>query len=464
MEGKMSETYDVGVIGGGPGGYVAAIKAAQLGGSVILFEKDTVGGTCLNRGCIPTKTYVKTAEYMHHIKNADKRGILIDPSKLGVDMVKVVDHKNQVVKKLTGGIAGLLDSHGIVRIKGTGTLTKEKKILCEGRTYHVNHIILAGGSKPVIPPIPGADNPRILVSDSILDLDQIPKTLVIIGGGIIGCEFATAFAAFGSHVSIIELADQLVPNMGKDIHKYLQKSLKAMGVKMLLKTSVQEIKEIPSGNLIMKTSDKKEIEADSILIATGRCADLESLGDLKEVINTEKGYVSVRDSMETNSPDIYCVGDMNGQSQLAHAAFKMGEVAAINAMGGNEKVDLRFVPKCLYTLPEAAVVGLSLEECEKEYDVAIGNFSFMANGRALASGETEGFVKVMIDRKYGEILGVQIVGATATEMISEAASLMAMEITAHEVANIIHPHPTYSEAFMEACADALGKCIHLPKK
>lgn len=220
----MNTGFDVAVIGGGPGGYVAAIKAAQLGGKVILFEKDTVGGTCLNRGCIPTKTYIKTAEYIKHIKNARPRGIDLDAGQVKINMADVVANKNEVVKKLTNGVAGLLDSNGVQVVKGKAVLSKERKIICKGNTYEAKSIILAGGSKPRMLEIPGINSPGVLTSDAILDLQDIPQSLVIIGGGVIGCEFATAFTAFGSEVTIVEFTDQLVKPMGKDIYQYLKKA------------------------------------------------------------------------------------------------------------------------------------------------------------------------------------------------------------------------------------------------
>ncbi len=460
----MKNGFDVAVIGGGPGGYVAAIKASQLGGSVVLFEKDAVGGTCLNRGCIPTKTYVKTAEYIKHIKNARARGIQIEVSQLGVNMVDVVANKNEVVKKLTTGVAGLLDSNQVKVIKGTAVLTKDGKVLCAGQSYEAKNIILAGGSKPRFLDIPGIESQGVLTSDTLLDLEEVPKSLVIIGGGVIGCEFATAFAAFGSEVTIIEFTDQLVKPMGKDIYKYLRKAIKTQGIKTVLNTAVESIERSEAGMLVVKTSDQKTITADKVLVATGRSADLECLGERSDEIAMDKTFVAVDCEMRTSIPNVFCIGDMNGQLQLAHAASKMGEIAAVNAMGGNEKVDLRYIANCLYTLPEAATVGLTEEAAKKEHDIAVGSFSLQANGRALASGETDGFIKVIIEKKYGEILGVQMVAPVAAEMISEAALCMSMEITAHEVAATVHPHPAYSEAFMEACADALGKCIHLPRK
>lgn len=455
--------YDVAVIGGGPAGYVAAIKAAQLGGKVILFEKETLGGTCLNRGCIPTKTYIKTAEYIHNIKHCDERGINIDITSMNVDMPRVLAHKNKVVKKLTDGVGGLLRSNGVEVIKGHAVLKSEHEIKVDDKVYEASNIILAGGSKVGMIPIEGINHKGVITSDTILDINEVPETLAIMGGGVIGCEIATAFATFGSKVTVVELADRLIPNMDKDISKAIKKSLESMGVVVLLGQKVEKVQD-KAGKPVLCISGGKTVEADKILLSIGRVADLECLGALKDKVIVEAGKILVDEAMHTSISTIYAVGDINGRSMLAHSAFKMGEVAAENAMGKRTVLDISRVPGCLYTMPEAASVGMTEEEARVQNDVTVGIFPFAANGRALASGNAEGFVKVVADKKYGEILGVHIVGDAATEMIIEGSVMMEMEITIHEGAEIIHPHPTYGEAFMEACADALGKCIHLPKK
>ena len=460
---KREKQYDVAVIGGGPAGYVAAIKAAQLGGKVILFEKDVVGGTCLNRGCIPTKTYIKTAEYIHTIKNANTRGIYLNLENMSLDMQKVYQYKQDVVKKLTGGVGVLLKSNGVETIKATATLIDKNIIEADGKQYTTSNIILCGGSMAGLLPIEGMKQPNVITSDEILELKEIPKRLAVMGGGVIGCEIATAFAAFGSKVTIVELAERVVPLLDKEISEVVKKSLEKAGVKVLTSKKVEKLED-KNGLPILCIENGEKIEADKVLVSIGRKADLECIGNLKEEIKTEKGKIVVDEYCRTNIPNVYACGDLTQKSALAHSAFKMGEVAAVNALGYNEKIDLSKIPSCIYTIPEAASVGLTEEEAKKKCDISVGKFPFSANGRALASGEGEGFVKVIIDKKYGEILGVHIVGAVATEMIIEAKALIDMEITAYEVANIMHPHPTYSEAFVEACADALGKCIHLPKK
>ncbi len=460
----MSKTYDVAVIGGGPAGYVAAIKAAQLGGKVILFEKDTVGGTCLNRGCIPTKTYIKTAEYLHNIQNAASRGINVDVSTVSVDMGKVVANKNSVVKKLTGGVASLLKSHGVEVIKATATMKSQTTIEAEGQIYEAKNTILCGGSVADKIPVSGIEHAKVLTSDGILDLAEIPKHLAVIGGGVIGCEIATAFSAFGSNVTIVEAMPRIVSAMDSEISAAIAKSLVKSGVEILTNAKLKAVED-KKGTPILCLEDGKKIEADVVLLSVGRRADLDCLGAMSSKIAVERGKIIVDDFMRTGISNIFAAGDIvAGKPMLAHAAFKMGEAAAANAMGKSEKVKLNRVPGCLYTIPEAASVGLSEEEAAKIHEISIGRFNFGANGRSLASGEADGFVKVIVDKKYGEILGVHIVGGVATEMIAEAVVLMESEITAHEAADIIHAHPTFGEAFMEACADALRRSIHLPPR
>jgi len=456
--------YDVAIIGGGPAGYVAAIKAAQLGGNVILFEKDTLGGTCLNRGCVPTKTYVKTAEYMEHIKRAKERGIVNDPT-TSVDMPRVVAYKNAVVKQLTGGVAYLLKSYGVKVVKGEAAAKSAREVECGGEVYTAAALIMCGGSKPGIPPIPGIDHRAALTSNEILDLGVLPNDLVILGGGVIGCEIACAFSAFGANVTIVEMLPDLVANMGKKVSGLIRKALEASGVKVYTDTRITAIED-DGGKPVVAAGDMK-IKTDVILVATGRDADLACLGALADQIATERGKVVVNDKLETNIDGVYAAGDVTGGMMLAHTAFKMAEAAAENALGGDVACRLDVVPAGLYTIPEAAAVGLDEEAAKAKVgeNLLVGYFPLSANGRSLASGEPEGFVQVMVDKEFGQILGVRITGADAVEMIAEPAALMAIEVTADEVADgIIHAHPTYSEAFMEACADALGRCIHLPMR
>ena len=462
---KKDGEFDVAVIGGGPAGYVAAIRAAQLGAKVIIFEKDTVGGTCLNRGCIPTKTYLKTAEYIHHIEAAASRGIVLN-AEHSVDMPKVVAYKNNVVKTLTGGVGALLRSNGVTLVKGEAALEDATTVACDGKTYKADKIILCGGSKAIRIPIPGVDHKDVMTSDEILDMEEVPARLGIIGGGVIGCELASAFSAFGSKVTIVEAMDRVVSMLDKDISKEVDKTLKAGGADVNCGCKVLEIKD--NGGHPVIVTDKGEHEVDKVLLSIGRAADLGCLGKLVDTIKTERGKIVVDDTMKTTVENIYACGDINGRIMLAHSAFKMGEVAAENAVKGtNVKCDLTYVPSCLYLSPEAASVGLTEDKARELHPegIRIGRFAMAANGRSVASGEKAGFIKVIADNKYGQILGVHMVGGVASEMIAEPTALMQMEVTVNEVAeSIIHAHPSYSEAFAEACADCLGMCIHQPAK
>jgi len=456
--------YDVAVIGGGPAGYVAAIKAAQLGGRTALFEKDRLGGTCLNRGCIPTKTYIKTAEYLEHIRRAPERGIINDINAT-VDMARVVAYKNAVVSKLTDGVAYLLRSSGVDVVIGEAEAKNPHEVECGGRAYTAKALILCGGSKPGMPPIPGIGHMAVLTSDEILDMSILPNDLVILGGGVIGCEIACAFKAFGTNVTILEMLPDLVSNMGRKVADAIRRSLEAAGVKVYTDIMVTAIED--DGGKPVVIAGETRMKTDVVLAATGRDADLTCFGALTKRVATKHGKVVVNDKTETNIPGVYAAGDVTGGQMLAHTAFNMAETAAVNALGGRAYYKAGAVPAGLYTIPEAAAVGLDEEEArEKAGDrLTVGYFPLSANGRALASGEPEGFVQVMVDKEFGEILGVRIVGADAVEMITEPAAMMAIEATAHDIADgIIHAHPTYAEAFMEACADALGKAIHLPKK
>ncbi|MBI9106786.1 MAG: dihydrolipoyl dehydrogenase [Spirochaetales bacterium] len=462
--------FDVVVIGGGPAGYVAAIKAAQIGAKTALVEKDVLGGTCLNRGCIPTKNFLKSAEFLYEMEEAAGRGIRLENSSFTMDMPAVVKAKNKVVKKLTGGVGALLKANKVEVFKGTGVARSATEVIVNGTdVIKTGAVILAGGSKAVKLPIPGVESELVLTSDEILDIQEVPESLAIIGGGVIGIEMAMVFAAFGSKVTIVELETSILPFMEKEASDTVLKSLKKKGVNVKTGIKLDKFEETKNG-IKLVLGNGEVVEADKALLSIGRQADLSCVEDLN--IETERGKIVVDDKMETSVKGIFAPGDVNGRKMLAHAAFKMGEVAAVNAAAyagvknseAPATADMRFVPSVVYSIPEVASVGLSEAEAAKEHELAIGYFPLAANGRALAAGAPEGFVKIIADSKYGEMLGVHIVGHGASEIINEAAALMAMEITVHEVSEIIHGHPSVSEAFMEAAADCLGRCIHLPPK
>jgi len=350
-------------------------------------------------------------------------------------------------------------------IKGVASAKSANEVECDGKVYTARSLILCGGSVPGIPPIPGIDHKAVITSNEILDLTVLPRELIILGGGVIGCEIACAFNAFGTKVTIVEMLPNLVANMGKKVSETIEKAIVKSGIKVYKDTKVTGLKD--DGGKPVVICEALELSADVVLAATGRKADLECLGALKDQIKCERGVVVVNEKMETNIHGVYAAGDLTGGMMLAHSAFAMAEAAAENALGGNAVCNLNVVPAGLYTMPEAASVGLDEEEAKEKAgdNLRVGYFPMSANGRSLASGEFAGFVQVMVDIEFGEILGVRIVAADAVEMIAEPAALMAIEATADEVADgIIHAHPTYTEAFMEACADALGRCIHLPKK
>ena len=460
---KGEDEFDVVVIGGGPAGYVAAIRAAQVGGKVAVVEKSELGGTCLNRGCIPTKTFLKNAEIIEGIEMSSKRGIILENEKFTVDMPKVVNLKNEIVKTLTNGVQGLLKSNSIKIFKGVAKINKDKDVVINGeKVLRTNKIILAGGSKVGSVNIPGIESKRVLTSDDILDLKELPKSLAVIGGGVVGVELGQAYLSFGSEVTVIEMMDRIVPGVDREASETLRKALEKKGMKILTSSKIKEITD-EGDKLRIKLEDKEDVVAEKALLSIGRVPDLEAVGELD--LEMERGKIKVDKYMETSVKGVYAPGDINGIKMLAHAAFRMGEVAAENAILGNHReIKLETTPSAIYTIPEVGMVGLTEEEAKEKYDINIGKFAFVGNGRALASGDTTGFVKVIADKKYGEILGVHIVGQSAAEIINEASSLMAMEITVDEVIKTIHGHPTFSEALFEACADVLGEAIHLPKK
>lgn len=461
---RLEDNYNVVVIGGGPAGYVAAIKAAQLGARVAIVEKGAFGGTCLNVGCIPTKTYLKNAEIIEHIREASTRGILIDSSQIKVDMEKVQEFKNSVVKKLTSGVEALLKSNGVDIYQGVGKINKNKDVVVnDSQIIKADKIILAGGSKASKINIPGIESDKVLTSDDLLAIKEVPETLAVIGGGVIGTEMGQSFAGLGSKVIIIEMMDRIVPPLDHEVSAELTKIIKKKGMTVITSARITEIVD-KGDKLEIKIDGKESVIADKALISIGRVPDLEGVGEVK--FETERGKIKVDKYMETSVKGIYAPGDVNGIKMLAHVAFRMGEVAAENAVKGNERsIRLISAPSVVYTSPEVAMVGLTEEEARQKYDdIRIGRFSFAANGRALASSEAYGFVKVIADGRYGEVLGVHIIGPTAAEIITQASLIMEMEITVDEVVKTIYGHPTYSEALFEAFADVLGEAVHIPKK
>lgn len=459
------------IIGGGPGGYVAAIRAAQLGGKVTLIEKDELGGTCLNRGCIPTKAMLRAAELLDLMETSKDFGI--HTGEISVDFAKILARKDRAVKTLVSGVSGLMKSNGVEVIKGKARLIspKEIEVLDEKQqkvVYQAKKIILATGSISADLPIPGAKIPGVINSDEALQLTKVPESMVIIGGGPIGLEFGTIFAKLGTKVTILEMLPQILPGEDAEVASSLDKSLRSSKIQILTNSQVKGIFEGSAGKkkVVATTGEgEKAFEAQYVLMAVGRRPNIEGLG-LEEagVHFTPKG-VEVNEKMETNVSDVYAIGDVTGQWLLAHFASAQGGVAAENAMGQEVRMDRRHVPRCVYTLPEVASVGLTEKQAKDAgYELKVGKFPFAANGKATIIGERNGFVKIVAGAEYGEILGVHIFGPQATDLIAEGVLAMHLEATALDMARSIHPHPTLSEAMMEAALDVEGVAVHFPPR
>lgn len=457
------DEYDIIVVGGGPAGYYAAIRGAQLGGKIAIVEKSEFGGTCLNVGCIPTKTYLKNAEILDGIKHAAGRGINLASTNYTIDMDKTVDFKNSVVKKLTSGVSGLLRANKVKMYNGLGQVNPDKTVTIGSETIKGRNIILATGSKVSRINIPGIDSKLVLTSDDILDLREMPKSLAVMGGGVVGIELGLVWASYGVDVTVIEMADRIIPAMDKEVSTELQKILSKKGMKIKTSVGVSEIVE-ENNQLTLKLNNGEEVVAEKALLSIGRVPQMNGLENLN--LEMDRNRIKVNEYQETSIPGIYAPGDVNGTKMLAHAAYRMGEVAAENAMRGNtRKANLQFTPAAVYTHPEVAMVGITEEDARAKYgNILIGKNSFTGNGRAIASNEDQGFVKVIADAKFHEILGVHIVGPAAAEMINEAATIMESELTVDELLLSIHGHPTFSEVMYEAFADVLGEAIHNPPK
>mgnify|MGYP006285093453 CR=1 FL=1 len=452
--------YDLGIIGGGPGGYVAAIRAAQLGLSVAVVEKDVVGGTCLNRGCIPTKTYLKHTELIKELKRMDEFGIMVDG--YSIDWNKMRERKNGVVKKLTGGIRGLFKKNGVDLIKGTGEALNKNEIKISGENEDkiwVENMIIATGSAPVVPNLKGMDLEGVITSREALDLDELPERIVIIGGGVIGIEMASIYSSLGVEVSIVEILPDILVNFDEEMVKVLKKTLEKDGVKLFTDSKVTEIIE-ENDELIVKVDSEKvdQINTDKVLAAVGRRPVFTGLDKLN--LEKENGFIKVDPHMETSIPGVYAIGDVTGGMLLAHEASAEG-IAAVKNIKGEYELRDNLIPNCVYSLPEIASVGMNEKEAEEEgYEVNIGRFPFKASGKAIAAGHEEGFVKVISDKKWDQILGVQIVGPHATDLIAEAAVAIKLESTSEVLANTIHAHPTLSESVKEAAEDVHNLAVH----
>ena len=461
------------IIGGGPGGYVAAIRAAQLGAAVTLVENKYLGGTCLNVGCIPTKVLLHTSELLDLLKN-DAKELGITISDYHGDWPKLQKRKTKIIKKLVGGVNGLLKNNGITQITGTAVFVnkhqikviseKQDQVTTGSQVIDFDFAIIATGSKPVIPPIPGSNHPDVITSDTALSLDAVPASLGIIGGGVIGCEFASIYNAFGCKVTIIEMLPEIVANMDADIVKPLKAKLQKDGVEIFTGTRVESIQEKPDGLAITTSSPagEKIITVAKVLLSVGRKAELDTLELAQAGIQTARGAIVVNKKMQTNVPHIYAVGDCNGGVMLAHVASAEGIVAVETIIGKRSQIDFKTIPYCVYTKPELASVGMTEAQARDQgYEVKVGTFPMAVNGKAMIMGETTGVVKYVTDAATGEILGLHMAGPRATDLIVEGALAIRLEATVAELMATIHAHPTVGEALMEAAHAVNGEAIHL---
>jgi dihydrolipoyl dehydrogenase len=458
---------DVAVLGGGPGGYTAAIRAAQLGASVACIEKESeLGGTCLRIGCIPTKAWVQTAHFIHQARDSyAKLGVRIGEPEL--DFGAANEWKAGVVKQMTSGVASLFKANGVEWVKGSGTFRDANTIAVEGgEDVTFKTCVIATGSFPLRPPIEGLDSPRCVDSEGLLAQTEVPRRLVVLGGGIIGAEFASIFNRFGSEVTVIEMLDRLIPQEDEDAAKELAKQFQRRNVTLHLGKQCTKVEDSGS-DLTVFFGEGETVQADLMLVAVGRGPTVEGLG-LEQIgveFDRRKG-IAADEHRRTTVPHIYAVGDCAGYWQLAHTAFREGEVAAENACGHDAIVDNRAVPRPIYTDPEIAGVGLTEAEAREQYgeDVAVGQFPWVANARAVMQNETVGWVKSIHETRYGELLGLVMVGPHVTDLIEAGVVALDAESTVETVADGMAAHPTLSEAVKEAGLVALGRAIHLPNR
>ena len=462
------------VIGGGPGGYVAAIRAAQLGAKVTVVEKQYLGGTCLNVGCIPTKCLLHSAELVEDIKNQGKE-IGVEVEGVKVNFPQVIAHKNDISKKLTSGVAGLLKMNKVKKIDGEASFVGEKKISVKkpdgsAEEMTADAIIVATGSVNSVPPIPGIkENPNCIDSTGALSLEALPKSMVVIGGGVIGLELACAYAAFGTKITVVEAMDHMLPMLDGDLTKIGVAHMKKMGMEFNLECPVQSVESSPAGAKVVcknKAGETVSFEAEKVLVAIGRKANTASLNLEAGKIANDRGRIIVNDKMETNIPGVYAIGDcVMGRAQLAHTASAMGEVAAENICGHEAYYDEKTNPTCVYIEPEAASVGLTEEQCKAQgIEYKVGKFPMSANGKALIINGGEGLVKIIAGKEYGEILGMHIIGPRATDLIAEGALAIGEEMTLDEIIATIHSHPTVTETMREAALQAEKRAIHTSNK
>jgi len=454
--------FEIAILGGGPAGYVAAVRASQLGASVALIEEKEIGGVCLNRGCIPTKALLKAGETVQVIKKSKEYGI--ECSIQNINWEVAVERKNRVVKNLNAGLEQMLLAKGITIIKGRGIVENKNRLIVrtEDKSVEVNcnKLILTTGAKPMMPNIEGIDLEGVLTSNEAINMKDLPGSMMIVGGGVIGLEFASMLNSLGVKITVVELLDRILPNEDEEVAAELQKIMKRRGISFKLSAKVNKIEKTNEGlDVTYTVDDKMNVQlCDKVLVAVGRKLNSDIFENLS--LEIKNGAIVVNESMETNRKGVYAAGDLVGGKLVAHLAFMEGKTAAENALGIHSKVNYMAVPACVYTNPEVASVGFTENGAKQAgIDVKVGRFNFRNNGRALTLGEREGFVKIVVDQE-NTIIGGQILGFNSSELISEITLAITLKAKADILANMIHPHPGLSEAIWEACSDAIGFPIH----
>jgi dihydrolipoamide dehydrogenase len=456
------QSFDIVIVGGGPGGYVAAIKAGQLGYKVAVIERENVGGVCLNWGCIPTKTLLKSAKVFEQFKHAKDYGIDVKPDSFSANFPDMVKRKDSVVRRLTGGVAALLKKNGATLIKGFGEVVDATHVKVGEETIEAKFIILATGASVIMPPIPGLqegfDAGFVLTSKEILDLKTLPSSLVIVGGGVIGLEFATIFNSLGTKVTVIEKQPTILTSIDEEIRGLFFKKISKDGVQIITNATVSSLGQ---GTVTYEVDGKTtDIKVDKVLMAVGMKPNTKSFSSLN--LAMEKAGVQVNEHMQTSVSNVYAIGDVTGKFMLAHVASHAGLVAIDHIHGHDTKMDYRTIPSGIYTFPEIAMVGLTEQDAKAQgIDYKVSTFPVMANGKAMGENEKDGLVKIIVSKPYNEIIGVHIMASSATEMITEATLAINLEATAEELVNTIHPHPTLAEMIMEAAHGIIDKPIHI---
>lgn len=458
----MREKYDLGVIGGGPGGYAAAIRAAQLGLKVVLFEKEKLGGTCLNQGCIPTKTLLQSVQTWRELRKLSPLAITgVDLAAGKLDWDKLQERKNKIVTRLTTGVARLLQNQGVKVVDGLATMTEAPDLIRVGGTeYAVQQVIIATGSQPKMIPLPGIESEAVITSETALRLAKVPSSLLILGGGVIGVELAFIFRGLGSEVTIIEMEKRLLPHLDEEIAGELARVLKGLGVDLYLGAKALAVE----GNVLClekKDGAVLRLPGEKILMAVGRTPNLAGINVAGLGLKVEKGALLTNQFLQTNHPRIYALGDVNGKYMLAHKAFAEALVAVANISGKRQAMDYNFMPQCVYASPEIAAVGCTEEEARKKYQkIKISKFPLVANAKAQLMGETKGFVKVIVAAEISRIVGVHIWGEAATELIAGVVTGLKSGMKIEDLRACIYPHPTVSEAIWEAYQATGSGAIH----